>query len=87
MSVRTLSIGDGANDVPMITEAHIGIGISGKEGTQAVMASDYAIAQFSFLKRLLLVRTPLYQPLGHEVPATTPSRSIPTLSFHFIDCY
>ena len=30
----TLSIGDGANDVPMIMEAHIGIGISGKEGTQ-----------------------------------------------------
>jgi phospholipid-transporting ATPase len=28
----TLSIGDGANDVNMITEAHIGIGISGLEG-------------------------------------------------------
>jgi magnesium-transporting ATPase (P-type) len=32
----TLSIGDGANDVPMIMEAHIGIGISGKEGTQVI---------------------------------------------------
>lgn len=50
-----LSIGDGANDVSMIQEADVGIGISGKEGLQAVMASDYAIAQFRFLTRLLLV--------------------------------
>lgn len=28
----TLAIGDGANDVNMITAAHIGIGISGLEG-------------------------------------------------------
>lgn len=51
----TLAIGDGANDVSMIQEAHIGIGIQGQEGMQAVMASDYAIAQFRFLNRLLLV--------------------------------
>eukprot|EP00736_Rhodelphis_marinus_P014500 Rmarinus@m.24618 len=51
----TLAIGDGANDVTMITVAHIGIGISGKEGMQAVQASDYAIAQFRYLHRLLLV--------------------------------
>jgi len=51
----TLGIGDGANDVAMIQTAHIGIGISGFEGLQAVMASDYAIAQFRFLKKLLLV--------------------------------
>lgn len=51
----TLSIGDGANDVPMIMEAHIGIGIRGKEGTQAVRSADYAISQFRFLERLLLV--------------------------------
>jgi magnesium-transporting ATPase (P-type) len=30
----TLSIGDGANDVPMILEAHVGVGISGNEGMQ-----------------------------------------------------
>jgi phospholipid-transporting ATPase len=53
--VRTLAIGDGANDVPMIQEAHIGVGISGQEGMQAVNSSDYAIAQFRFLERLLLV--------------------------------
>ncbi len=52
-----LSIGDGANDVPMIQAAHIGVGISGFEGLQAVMASDFAIAQFQYLKRLLLVRS------------------------------
>ena len=51
----TLAIGDGANDVSMIKTAHIGIGISGLEGRQAVLASDYAIGQFRFLGRLLLV--------------------------------
>jgi phospholipid-translocating ATPase len=50
-----LAIGDGANDVSMIQEADIGIGISGKEGLQAAMAGDYSIAQFRFLTRLLLV--------------------------------
>ncbi|XP_071051029.1 probable phospholipid-transporting ATPase IM isoform X2 [Onthophagus taurus] len=51
----TLAIGDGANDVSMIKAAHIGVGISGQEGMQAVLASDYSIAQFHFLERLLLV--------------------------------
>lgn len=52
---HTLSIGDGANDVPMIQSAHIGIGISGQEGMQAVNSSDYALGQFRFLSPLLLV--------------------------------
>ncbi|KAH6798646.1 ATPase E1-E2 type family protein / haloacid dehalogenase-like hydrolase family protein [Perilla frutescens var. frutescens] len=54
-SKTTLAIGDGANDVGMLQEADIGIGISGVEGMQAVMSSDIAIAQFRFLERLLLV--------------------------------
>ncbi|EEY15679.1 phospholipid-transporting ATPase [Verticillium alfalfae VaMs.102] len=53
--VMTLSIGDGANDVAMIQEADVGVGIAGVEGRQAVMSSDYAIAQFRFLQRLVLV--------------------------------
>ncbi|KAM4735241.1 phospholipid-transporting ATPase ID [Anableps anableps] len=51
----TMAIGDGANDVSMIKSAHIGVGISGQEGIQAVLASDYSFAQFRFLQRLLLV--------------------------------
>ncbi|KAF8514068.1 phospholipid-translocating ATPase [Gautieria morchelliformis] len=51
----TLAIGDGANDVSMIQAADVGVGIRGEEGLQAVNSSDYAIAQFRFLKRLLLV--------------------------------
>ncbi|XP_042278201.1 phospholipid-transporting ATPase ID-like isoform X1 [Thunnus maccoyii] len=51
----TLAIGDGANDVSMIKVAHIGVGISGQEGMQAVLSSDYSFAQFRFLERLLLV--------------------------------
>ena len=50
-----LAIGDGANDVAMIQKAHIGVGINGNEGLQAANNSDFAIAQFRFLKRLLLV--------------------------------
>ncbi|XP_033823522.1 phospholipid-transporting ATPase ID [Periophthalmus magnuspinnatus] len=51
----TLAIGDGANDVSMIKTAHIGVGISGQEGMQAVLSSDYSFAQFRYLQRLLLV--------------------------------
>ena len=53
--ITTLAIGDGANDVNMITAANIGIGIIGVEGKQAARASDYAIGQFQFLKRLLFI--------------------------------
>jgi magnesium-transporting ATPase (P-type) len=51
----TLAIGDGANDVTMIKEAHIGVGIDGLEGKQAVNSSDYAIGQFKYLHRLMFV--------------------------------
>ncbi|KAJ9082154.1 drs2 neo1 protein [Entomophthora muscae] len=51
----TLAIGDGGNDVAMIQEAHVGIGISGNEGLMAARSSDYSIAQFRFLVPLILV--------------------------------
>uniref|UniRef100_A0A8B9KVX8 Phospholipid-transporting ATPase n=1 Tax=Astyanax mexicanus TaxID=7994 RepID=A0A8B9KVX8_ASTMX len=51
----TMAIGDGANDVNMIKTAHIGVGLCGVEGGQAVQNADFALAQFSFLRRLLLV--------------------------------
>ena len=51
---KTLAIGDGGNDVSMIMEAHIGVGIYGEEGMRAVQSSDYAIGEFRFLHSLLL---------------------------------
>ncbi|TRY62354.1 hypothetical protein DNTS_025883 [Danionella cerebrum] len=51
----TMAIGDGANDVNMIKTAHIGVGVCGVEGSQAVQNADFALAQFKFLRRLLLV--------------------------------
>uniref|UniRef100_A0A8C8S2B9 Phospholipid-transporting ATPase n=1 Tax=Pelusios castaneus TaxID=367368 RepID=A0A8C8S2B9_9SAUR len=56
----TLAIGDGANDVSMILEAHVGIGITGKEGRQAARNSDYAIPKFKHLKKMLLVHGHFY---------------------------
>ncbi|XP_069799186.1 phospholipid-transporting ATPase IG isoform X1 [Dendropsophus ebraccatus] len=56
----TLSVGDGANDVSMILEAHVGIGIKGKEGRQAARNSDYAVPKFKHLKKLLLAHGHLY---------------------------
>ena len=50
----TLAIGDGGNDVSMIMEAHIGIGIYGEEGMRAVQSGNYAIGEFKILRRLLL---------------------------------
>ncbi|NWR54676.1 AT11C ATPase, partial [Bucorvus abyssinicus] len=56
----TLSVGDGANDVSMILEAHVGIGIKGKEGRQASRNSDYAVPKFKHLRKLLLAHGHLY---------------------------
>ncbi|XP_061841115.1 phospholipid-transporting ATPase IH isoform X3 [Nerophis lumbriciformis] len=56
----TLAVGDGANDVSMILEAHVGVGIMGKEGRQAVRNSDYAVPKFKHLKKMLLVHGHYY---------------------------
>lgn len=55
LNIMALSIGDGANDVAMIQAADVGVGIIGEEGRQAAMSADYAIGQFRFLQRLILV--------------------------------
>jgi phospholipid-transporting ATPase len=54
-SAVTLAIGDGGNDVAMIQEAHVGVGLMGREGSQASRASDFACARFKFLKKLMFV--------------------------------
>lgn len=55
LGAMCLAIGDGANDVSMIQAADVGVGVAGEEGLQAVNSSDYAIAQFRFLCRLLFI--------------------------------
>ena len=49
------AVGDGGNDVSMIQEAHVGLGIMGKEGRAAVRAADFAFAKFRFLQKIILV--------------------------------
>lgn len=53
MQGRVLAIGDGANDVSMLTKATIGVGIAGKEGKAAVQAADFGIPEFKYLRRLM----------------------------------
>ncbi|KAI9731195.1 MAG: hypothetical protein M1834_005388 [Cirrosporium novae-zelandiae] len=68
LDVMTLSVGDGANDVAMIQEADVGVGIAGEEGRQAVMSSDYAVGQFRYLQRLVLVHGRWsYRRLGETI--------------------
>ena len=69
LDVITLAIGDGANDVSMIQAANVGVGIAGEEGRQAAMSSDYAVGQFRYLQRLLLVHGKWsYQRLSEMIP-------------------
>lgn len=69
LQAMTLAIGDGANDVAMIQAANVGVGIAGEEGRQAVMSADYAIGQFRFLARLLLVHGHWsYKKLAEMIP-------------------
>lgn len=62
----TLCIGDGANDVPMILAAHVGVGIAGVEGSQAVNNADFALCKFRDLERIVLVHGRwAYKRLGY----------------------
>ena len=48
----TAAIGDGGNDVAMIQEAHVGLGIMGREGRAAVRAADFAFAKFQMTRKV-----------------------------------
>ena len=56
----TAAIGDGANDVSMIQQAHVGFGLMGKEGRQAAYSSDFAFSRFKHIRKILLVHGHLY---------------------------
>lgn len=50
---RLLAIGDGANDINMIQQSDIGIGLTGKEISSISAFSDFTIINFKSLHRLL----------------------------------
>lgn len=88
LDVMTLAIGDGSNDVAMIQSADVGIGIAGEEGRQAVMCSDYAIGQFRYLTRLLLVHGRWsYKRLSEMIPEFFYKNVIFTLALFWYGIY
>lgn len=88
LDVMTLAIGDGSNDVAMIQSADVGVGIAGEEGRQAVMSSDYAIGQFRYLTRLLLVHGRWsYKRLAEMIPSFFYKNAIFTLALFWYGIY
>ncbi|KAI0019903.1 phospholipid-translocating P-type ATPase [Xylariomycetidae sp. FL0641] len=88
LDVMTLSIGDGANDVAMIQEADVGIGIAGVEGRQAVMSADYAIGQFRFLQRVVLVHGRWsYRRMAEAIANFFYKNMIWTFTIFWFQCY
>lgn len=88
LDVMTLSIGDGANDVAMIQEADVGVGIAGVEGRQAVMSADYAIGQFRFLQRLILVHGRWsYRRMAEAIANFFYKNMIWTLTIFWFQCF
>ncbi|CAI4341862.1 AGK_G0009650.mRNA.1.CDS.1 [Saccharomyces cerevisiae] len=88
LDVMTLAIGDGSNDVAMIQSADVGVGIAGEEGRQAVMCSDYAIGQFRYVTRLVLVHGKwCYKRLAEMIPQFFYKNVIFTLSLFWYGIY
>lgn len=88
LDVMTLAIGDGSNDVAMIQSADIGVGIAGEEGRQAVMSSDYAIGQFRYLARLVLVHGRWsYKRIAEMIPLFFYKNVVFTLSLFWFGIY
>ena len=53
--VHVLCVGDSANDMGMIRESDVGVGIKGKEGLQAFNNADVSIPSFQAMTKLLFV--------------------------------
>lgn len=88
LDVMTLAIGDGSNDVAMIQSADVGVGIAGEEGRQAVMCSDYAIGNFRYLTRLVLVHGRWsYKRLSEMIPEFFYKNVIFTLALFWYGIY
>jgi phospholipid-translocating ATPase len=88
LDVMTLAIGDGSNDVAMIQAANVGVGIAGEEGTQAVMSSDYAVGQFRYLARLVLVHGRWsYKRLAEMIPCFFYKNVVFTLALFWYGIY
>ena len=54
-SARFLAVGDGANDMNMLRLSDVGVGIVGKEGSQAANSADYAVRAFIDVYELMFV--------------------------------
>jgi len=88
LDVMTLAIGDGSNDVAMIQAANVGVGIMGEEGAQAAMSSDYAIGQFRYLSRLILVHGRWsYKRLAEMIPSFFYKNVVFTLALFWYGIY
>lgn len=83
---RVLGIGDGGNDVGMIEEAHIGVGIAGREGKQAALASDYSIGEFQIAVKLLLFHGRLIYKTTSEMSKFIMHRGIIIATMQFSFC-
>ncbi|KAL6502002.1 Alanine aminotransferase 2 [Orobanche gracilis] len=83
---RTLAIGDGGNDVRMIQQADIGVGISGREGLQAARAADYSIgtflSQYSFYKSLLICFIQIFFSFISGVSGTSLFNSVSLMAYN-----
>lgn len=85
-------VGDGGNDVGMIQSANVGIGIEGKEGKQAALASDFSILEFRNISKLVLwygrlsyIRTALLTNfIIHRGLIISVIQLLFTLTFHYV---
>ncbi|KAJ6991555.1 hypothetical protein NC653_019660 [Populus alba x Populus x berolinensis] len=84
---RTLAIGDGGNDVRMIHQADIGVGISGREGLQAARAADYSTGNIEGLYNFFLtVLSFAYVQLIYDFATSCHMGELDCILCHQLDC-